>query len=1827
MSHEPSVGQVSISRPGPGAPNLQAGRNIEEGLKSDKTYRRYAAGIDKALASFEPSQQEWADYIAFLGRLLRAIQGVKETEIIPHAALVSLRLAQCLNPSLPSGVHQKAIDVYANLFALLGSSRLNRDLQVFLPGLLPVLSFASLTVRPLLYDLYEEHILKLDRDALRPALKSIILGLLPGIEDETSEDFERGVQILDRLQRLDGVGEAEASSVPTSGDGYFWQCFFLAVITSENRRQGALAFLTRRLPNFGPLARDSLADRNSVHNDPQLADLAAETHSIVRPEPGLLIRCFAAGLCDANILVQRGFLDLLVTNLPLRSVLLQEIVQRSDLDLLVESAVSVALRRDMSLNRRLWSWFLGPEATSADAEEMDLKTPGSDLGESNSSKQAAYFRRYGATSLQRCLLAMLRRELGSPSDRAKPYRVCSALMDRWEIGGHLVPSILIPALTAVFDYHTANPRTASDEVLKSASLFFDGIESSLIWANLITELLTAIDVCQTEPAMTVKSLQFLHFVINKFNIREEDMLVTHIPRAILVAIHGFSALIIRCMPSMQVQHLLLELIASLVAVIPGHAFTAPSLGAHELSVSAEQCDQAVEWIRKTSSDLDYAAPTPVSASLPPKTSAMLLYILSTTFMQCIDAKALHTSAGQVADVLTALMRKMQDHQGLRSQALIESMIASFVTIASDWATDDQHFLLAAANISLWTVMSEQEKSIVQDDDMSERRLETLAADYLWLCLSSSAPKHHVEAVRLLWRLHQLSGEVHEGLDIGSFASEHMLRGSNQLADFERFATLWEHSVQHQPMRTERKASVLVRRTSSYAQTLEVSSIEAERLLHGPLLILLDSLCIAESELAAFSVAWLKNLPSLDRVLSSLLGQLESLFTSFKDRSKHDNNSLRRQRTAHESLEAVRSSANRTANILQSGSSFTWKVLAEIRSHDDDEMKQTLTGVEYLARYCVDVLGAIDSGAFDGLQRQLLRLLDLLLSSEAGLDLQTLHVEDQLVVVLRDLIRLDKASLQTDYLGTLSKALRIREVPAEHTLQTNGRPSDGMSSHINGNRQNIDETDRKPPPGLFDCIKEAISSSSSRQILEHWMSLLSGVLPVYSQVMFSAMIPLVECFCHQINAVFADLRLMSTTPTSPNRQTPISSLPWLLHGLELVLASAHSGLDATPPDLPAAKPSPSAQTFFSGNVMSSVGNSSKTARSNSRLTVILCVHDAVEICFNMWAWASYRSEAEEADPTSAATTAFNALKLRNRTKKILEHLFSAEGLECTEKMALMYIRAMDGAQTDYDASNVFSLLNVLGAARPRNTVPLILNALYSRTNMEALDVGRRSTLTCDLAALDVVDFLLRYVSSIEDDALDEIWTDCITFLRDVLSNPLPHRQILPALLEFIALLAEKINNTNFGELQQMHRALADLFSRLLSATFTVRPTTGSFENGSSSGKSRARSGDLTSSLIVVTPRLQAILESPDRILAAVNNMTTYAISPNFHAKSFPENIKPEILQLLPLISTQAPDARLWKREVNDAYSDSRIFATKSSLMTEYWFPVLRKWSMTEKTLISDILARIVAPSTAALMFGVGANSARLAADRTAQHNLRRTALLLLANDHDALLSSINIIDTKLGELCTATSSSSPSCATRAEVFMLWRALFLSTSGIHLAPLWPTINATLQAALLSALADGPEQGTYNNLSLLQACKLLDLLATLQPDDFQLHEWVYITNTIDAVYAGTSGSSALVDEVAEALSSVAGEAIDKVPDQGLLDDKVAGDRRRRPMLAMMKLDAADAKAMARDDFVRGVLMPWFSGLSMRCYEETYGMGQVDLEMCRRDLVGDLMDEGTVV
>lgn len=391
----------------------------------------------------------------------------------------------------------------------------------------------------------------------------------------------------------------------------------------------------------------------------------------------------------------------------------------------------------------------------------------------------------------------------------------------------------------------------------------------------------------------------------------------------------------------------------------------------------------------------------------------------------------------------------------------------------------------------------------------------------------------------------------------------------------------------------------------------------------------------------------------------------------------------------------------------------------------------------------------------------------------------------------------------------------------------------------------------------------------------------------------------------------------------------------------------------------------------------------------------------------------------------------------------------------------------------------------------------------------------------------------------------------------------------------------------------------------------------------------KSDDVVGILSSIAANFPKILVEQDRISSAANTISMSVVGPTFRSKSFPENVTKSLLILLYQLTRLPNTQKSWKRDMSDAFNDARFFSSPFALLQSDWLPLLRQWALSDKERMPELLSRISPPTTAGIVFGVGATSARFEADRKTQLNLRRIATLILAASEDTFVTDLTGIDEKIVELLSATPTSSPSSTTRAEIFMVIRALTLKTSPIHLAPLWPIINAELHASLSSVIAPDHSQSsdTYNNFSILQACKLLDTLLCIAPDDFQLHEWLFITDTIDAVYRPSDYEPVgLIDELSEELGSTA-IASAAYMEQITAATGNADKSVRRPLLGPGGVKCDDVSLERKDELVGKVLRPFFSQLSIFAFERTYEMGATDLEACRRDLLKDLFDERGMV
>ncbi|ROT61380.1 putative protein dopey-1-like [Penaeus vannamei] len=402
-----------------------SGLSLEEyDLLGDSKYRAYVAAVDKTLRNFE-NTSEWADLISTLGKLNKVLLSHMKYPVVPRRITISKRLAQCMHPALPSGVHLKALETYDIIFKCMGTNRLSQELFIYSAGLFPLFSSAAMNVRSALLTVYETHFVPLG-PRLRPGLNGFLSGILAGLE-EGSDHLERTSQLLTRV--AEGVGQAE-----------FFGCLWDCVWGNSGVRLPAITHITS-------------CYNKKLSTEDQLYILGTNID--------VMVSALCQAMEDSSVLVQRAALDLTLAALPMHNTQLL----RPDLVRIVTSAILVLLRRDMSLNRRLYAWLLGSEINLSllSSEHPVVKRLNSAVSDSNTedgTEVNAYFETFSRPLLVEGVVSCLQASQGTNPPDLRPYRLIVSLLDKPEIGPFILDDIFLDLLRCL--YHTCQVLQASN---------------------------------------------------------------------------------------------------------------------------------------------------------------------------------------------------------------------------------------------------------------------------------------------------------------------------------------------------------------------------------------------------------------------------------------------------------------------------------------------------------------------------------------------------------------------------------------------------------------------------------------------------------------------------------------------------------------------------------------------------------------------------------------------------------------------------------------------------------------------------------------------------------------------------------------------------------------------------------------------------------------------------------------------------------------------------------------------------------------------------------------------------------------------------------------------------------------------------------------------------------------------------------------------------------------------------------------------------------------------------------------------------------------------
>ncbi|OQO08069.1 hypothetical protein B0A48_06862 [Cryoendolithus antarcticus] len=1780
-----SPGSSRASSP---VPHLARRTAEDASWKSDRSIRRYAASIARALSTWEAAPEEWADYIAFLGRLLKAVQShSKDATVLPHADAVALRLAQCLSPALPSGVHQRALEIYGYIFETFGTPHVAKHLSDYLPGLSTVLSFASLSVRPALYGLLENYVLVLSHDIKRPVMKSLILSMLPALEEETSEDFERAFDIV-RIFELGPVNPTRPGTYRDSG--FFWQCMFLAILTGVSRRQGALNYLVRQLPSFWRVAA----------TPPGGDAMSPEAESAIAPEPGLLVRAFATGLSDSQPLVQRGFLDLLVSHLPLDSPVLQFRVASSEIDRLMMAATGIALRRDMSLNRRLWTWLLGSDANAEGSASPTLIRRES-AGFQASMKQD-YFDRHGLPTLRRCILSDLSSDATGTVDLARPFRICHTLMERWEIGDTLIPEVFLPAMRRA--YGNSEDKSAANvmEVMKSARTFFDGVESRVIWGQLFRLL----DDTKKSIAAVCEDLRLFLWILQSFNVAEEEMIAVHVPVTMVFLLAEMK----HTDPAVQEQRALYaKAILLLLRLLPADTFGGED--DDKMEVPKPATGQDVRTVIRAYYTHDHT--TPLDEYPPIDRACITAELLDNAFAVFDHGHASWEAFIEASDILIALHKAFPAWNVDSINTVLETCQARAVV--------DSSFEVTNSIVDLLLQLSSSQHCKKGLESLGTDKLIYRIVASLWDQLSPMNARHQLEAVQLLWQM--------DGLDPSASTVKAALSSVMGRSDVSRvhgavhdefrtaenltcFAVLWKHSVPTASAAVSQEGRSLQRRGSVKSIPMDgMAWVRRRDVMGGPLFMTIDAIRGSSRTCQKAAMRIFGTVASSEVVLQLLLGRLAKSLPG-----QNDTGQVRKFQQVRDGQQRTRGIAvvlQQIESILRHANNPIWQSLMSLPNFTrPDSPDQSM--VAWLTTECAGLIGK--PLVLSSAKETAISILDAALHGPEFIrtQIQTLDLADVILQCVLDTLSNDEDETRGRLLDLALSAMTLRQsdLSSKHDDESLRRSSVATQREPSlisrdPSQLHVRTTGAAVSSKLLATLKAGFAAGSARRHMDVWLDFLTSSLHFFGDGLITVLIPLVDMFCAQLTAACIHLRTFYLNTENTPELAPDVVILWLLDGLDIVLAEAHDFNIGSMDQISTRSLSEAAQGGPSSTSSKAQGSSTGINTANSRLTLVLALKDAAAMAMDVWLWSAQAIDVY-ANIHSSLTASNTAVRLRSRSRSMLEQIYTVQTLETIEVM----IHKWCHATKPHHSASVLSLLQAMTPARPRSILPATLNAVCSRCHSGPASPTRQSSLTTELTAAEILSFLAAYLGTVDADATDEIWPDCTAFMRDVLSNPMPFRQVLPGLLWIASILAEHLANTNYGDQRKMRRELGDLFQRLLAAcsatlpsvTHPVASTVPQKETVSSLGQ---RSMDITVILTQMMPHIDNLLDASDRVANAVNAITSGIISHELHAKAFPANVHPDTLVLLAALAVKAPTAKPWRKEVSEAFMRPRFLETNADVMQQYWMPVLHHWAGTGKEQVNDLLSRLIAPSSAGIMFGVGAAAARIKADIETQTTLRRLCVLYLASPTDTHLRSLQAVMGKLTELFDVSALSSPSAAVKQEIFMVCRVLVLSVSPARLTPMWPLFNSWLKAALVGGLAWTSENAdNITNLALLQACKLLEVLLALSPNEFQPHEWLWVTDTTDAIHHSNMWrSAALSDRLAEELSTNVSNGTQPMIATIDVSSSLEGDFKHQHMIeGDPSMDTEDIKAMSREQFAISIIRPYFSQLSINTYEAVYQM-----------------------
>ncbi|ELP84256.1 hypothetical protein EIN_065010 [Entamoeba invadens IP1] len=386
-------------------------RNIDDDIdlsflktpKEKTKFQKYNDDAEKLLNQMERCKV-WTDILQMIQNFTKLVNNNKNFPVVPTKQVFMRRMAQALDPQIPSGVHNQVLDLFNLLFERIGNDRLEADLWCFTPGLFPLIRSGSTEVRVKILDLIKDKLLTII-GSVQAVQKSFLISVVVGVEENTGGIKEKTITIMDSLK--------------TINEKFFWETCWEILRANAVTRKPMMTYMNLKLDT--PLATNQI------------------------PNQSLLFYSVMNVLSDDKQLVLRDMLDVLCTKLRLDSGVFsdEQYVQ------IVERMLLLLIKKDSALSRRVNFYLLGMDSKSQDTEKNTL---------------VEFFNKYTAKVIEKAIgemFAFLKKERTNDI-----VLICEELLGKQCIAEHIFKTVIGSMLELLQLSQEENRREDGEKVIE-----------------------------------------------------------------------------------------------------------------------------------------------------------------------------------------------------------------------------------------------------------------------------------------------------------------------------------------------------------------------------------------------------------------------------------------------------------------------------------------------------------------------------------------------------------------------------------------------------------------------------------------------------------------------------------------------------------------------------------------------------------------------------------------------------------------------------------------------------------------------------------------------------------------------------------------------------------------------------------------------------------------------------------------------------------------------------------------------------------------------------------------------------------------------------------------------------------------------------------------------------------------------------------------------------------------------------------------------------------------------------------------------------------------